>query len=96
MALRPEGKEKTLNKTKKMVLSSLQKEEASQLPAGRIKLKTDGCAKGSPGPPGIGGIARDDQGRWLFGFCGHMAKASSLAAELWAIERRLMLLKVMK
>lgn len=85
----PEGKEQTLNKTKK----TLQKE---QLPAGRIKWKTDGCAKGSPGPPGIGGIARDDQGRWFFSFCGHMAKASSLAATLWAIERRLMLLKVMK
>jgi hypothetical protein len=29
MALRPEGKEKTLNKTNKIVLSSLQKEEAT-------------------------------------------------------------------
>lgn len=96
MALRPEGKEQTLNKTKKIVLSSFPYKKKKQLPAGRIKLKTDGCAKGSPGPPGIGGIARDDQGRWLFGFCGHMAKASSLAAKLWAIERRLMLLKVMK
>lgn len=47
----------------------------------------------NPGPPGIGGIARDDQGRWLFFFFGHMAKASSLAAKLWEIERRLMLLK---
>ncbi|CAL0305000.1 unnamed protein product [Lupinus luteus] len=60
MALRPEGKEKTLTRLRKWSFPPYKKKK--QLPAGRMKLKTDGCAKGSPGPLGIGGIARDDQG----------------------------------
>lgn len=66
-------------KVRKKPLTRLRKwsfppyKKKKQLPAGRIKLKTDGCAKGSPGPPGIGGIARDDQGGY---FIWHMAKKS--------------------
>ncbi|KAK6788228.1 hypothetical protein RDI58_016753 [Solanum bulbocastanum] len=43
----------------------------------------------------FGGVARDDQGRWLGGFYERfgMRATSSLIAELWAIHRGLILAK---
>lgn len=66
--------------------------------AGKIKLNTDGCSKGNPGPSGYGGLFRDERGAWLHGYHGKLEEATSMEAELWAVYRGLtiMLEKGMK
>ncbi|CAL5407188.1 unnamed protein product [Camellia sinensis] len=54
-----------------------------------VKLNTDGCSKGNPGPAGYGGLCRDARGTWIFGFHGHLESATSEEAELWGIYRGL-------
>ena len=58
-----------------------------------IKVNTDGSSLGNPGPAGFGGLARDDQGKWLTGFAGFIGDATILKAELWAVREAMMLIK---
>ncbi|KAM3343232.1 hypothetical protein P3S68_025321 [Capsicum galapagoense] len=64
-------------------------------PTGCIKINTDGSFMLNSGLAGFGGVARDDQGRWLGSFCGRLGfvATSSLTAELWAIHSGLSLAK---
>ncbi|OIT27716.1 putative ribonuclease h protein [Nicotiana attenuata] len=64
-------------------------------PLGFIKINTDGSFMPNSGLAGFGGIARDDKGRWIGGFCGrlNMRATSSLTPELWAIHGGLTLAK---
>ncbi|KAH0776418.1 hypothetical protein KY290_007829 [Solanum tuberosum] len=64
-------------------------------PEGCIKINTDGSFMPNLGLAGFGGVARDDQGRWLGGFYGRlgMKATSSLTTELWAIHGGLILAK---
>lgn len=52
--------------------------------AGDFKINTDGSLdhwqRGS-----FGGLVRDDQGKWIEGFCGNIGCATVIRAELWAI-----------
>lgn len=50
--------------------------------AGKIKLNTDGCARGDPGEGGFGGLFRDETGIWLCGFFGKLETCYSLEAEM--------------
>ncbi|GMP89161.1 hypothetical protein CsSME_00040847 [Camellia sinensis var. sinensis] len=57
--------------------------------AGTIKLNSDGCSKGNPGPAGYGGLFRDERGAWVHGYHGRLEEATSLEAELWGVYRGL-------
>lgn len=50
-----------------------------------MKLNTDGAAKENPGDVSIGGILRDEQGKWLARYYGKIGISTSLVAELWSI-----------
>ncbi|CAN4097147.1 unnamed protein product [Withania somnifera] len=64
-------------------------------PSGFIKINTDGSFMPNSGLAGYGGVARDDQGRWLGGYFGRlgMVATSCLTAELWAIHGGLTIAK---
>ncbi|KAF7842623.1 putative ribonuclease H protein At1g65750 family [Senna tora] len=55
------------------------------------KLNTDGSALGNPGPAGVGGILRNDEGAWVGGFSEYIGVRSNMFAELLAIKKGLML-----
>ncbi|CAL5386690.1 unnamed protein product [Camellia sinensis] len=59
------------------------------LAAGTIKLNSDGCSKGNPGPAGYGGLFKDERGAWVHGYHGRLEEATSLEAELWGVYRGL-------
>ncbi|KAM7503559.1 hypothetical protein LguiB_002463 [Lonicera macranthoides] len=61
--------------------------------AGTVKVNTDGSCLGNPGPAGIGGVARNDQGQWLAGFAGFIGKATILKAEIWPVREAMLLIK---
>lgn len=48
-------------------------------------LNVDGSSLGNPGPAGFGGLARNPDGGWLFGFSGHIGISDVLKAELLGI-----------
>lgn len=50
-----------------------------------IILNVDGSSLGNPGPGGFGGLARNPDGGWLFGFSGHIGLFDVLKAELLGI-----------
>ncbi|KAL3528720.1 hypothetical protein ACH5RR_008042 [Cinchona calisaya] len=52
---------------------------------GWVKLNVDESATGCPDPVGGGGLLRNDQGLWIFGFAMNIGELTSLVAELWAI-----------
>ena len=54
-------------------------------PQGFIKLNVDGSSQGNPGLAGFGGLARSDDGKWIFGFYGSIGFAGNLLPELIAI-----------
>ena len=60
--------------------------------AGTWKFNTDGSSRGNPGPGGIGGILRDDNGVWECGFTGSLDHCSSIFAELSSINYALKLI----
>ena len=51
-------------------------------PEGWIKLNTDGCAAGSMGLAGCGGVVRDSYGEWISRFSRHIGITNSFVAEL--------------
>lgn len=57
--------------------------------SGKIKLNTDGCARGDPGKGGFGGVFRDEAGAWICGFFGQLDSCQSLEAEMWGLYRGL-------
>ena len=56
-----------------------------------MKLNTDGSSSGNSGLTGGGGVIRDWTDRWIVGFSRKIGIATSLIAELWAIQDGLML-----
>lgn len=48
-------------------------------------LNVDGSSLGNPGPTGFGGLVRNPDGSWLFGFSGHVGISDVLKAELLGI-----------
>ncbi|CAI9274397.1 unnamed protein product [Lactuca saligna] len=53
---------------------------------GSYKLNTSGVSSGDQGSSGYGGILRDENGRWIRGFTGHLGTGSMcIEAELLAI-----------
>ncbi|KAL4311976.1 hypothetical protein GQ457_01G025270 [Hibiscus cannabinus] len=52
---------------------------------GWIKLNVDGAMDLRDGSATIGGVIRDDQGNWIFGFSKSVGICSVLTTELWAI-----------
>ncbi|KAL7253939.1 hypothetical protein ACSBR1_008310 [Camellia fascicularis] len=49
--------------------------------AGKIKLNTDGCARGDPSEEGFGRVFRDEEGIWLCGFFSQHESCHSLEDE---------------
>ena len=60
-------------------------------PEGWIKLNSDGCAAGSPGLVGCGGVVRDSHGNWVTGFSRHIGITNSFVAEQWGLRDGLLL-----
>lgn len=54
-------------------------------------LNVDGSSLGNPGPAGFGGLARNPDGGWIFGFSGHIGHSDVLKAELLGISTGLKL-----
>ena len=52
---------------------------------GWFTLNTDGSAKGNPRLTGAGGLVRDQNGRWLNGFCIELGFTPNIVAELWGL-----------
>eukprot|EP00253_Pinus_taeda_P001503 PITA_01503 len=55
-------------------------------PKGFLKLNIDGASKGNPGTADHGGVLRDNNGRIMFIFHGHLGKATNNMVELMAME----------
>ncbi|KAF7844735.1 putative reverse transcriptase [Senna tora] len=53
--------------------------------AGWIKLNIDGSHQGATGNSACGGVARDDNGKWIFGFIKNLGKKNSTVAEMWGV-----------
>ena len=62
-------------------------------PTGRIKVNTDGSFHPQFTMGSIGDLTRDDQGRWIEGFCGRIGYADPLKVEMWAIHHALKLIQ---
>ena len=60
-------------------------------PEGWIKLNTDGCAAGSMGLAGCGGVVRDSYGEWISRFSRHIGITNSFVVELWGLRDGLLL-----
>lgn len=50
-----------------------------------VKLNVDGSFREQDGSMGAGGLFRDSEGRWLFGFHGHRRWGNALIAEAQAL-----------
>jgi ribonuclease HI len=50
-----------------------------------VILNVDGSSLGNPGPSGFGGVLRQDNGNWIFGFAGTVGISTILHVELLAI-----------
>ncbi|KAL4378406.1 hypothetical protein GQ457_02G013150 [Hibiscus cannabinus] len=53
--------------------------------AGWIKINTDGSRNTSTGLTSCGGVGRDSESRWCFGFAKGIGSCSCLEAEFWGI-----------
>lgn len=51
----------------------------------RLRLYTDGAARGNPGPAGLGVVVEDDQGLRLRGLCRYIGTATNNRAEYLAL-----------
>ncbi|KAK9282646.1 hypothetical protein L1049_010865 [Liquidambar formosana] len=50
-----------------------------------VKLNTDGNCYGNPGPVGLGGLFRNDQGGWIMGYAFKVLEADSIEAKMCSI-----------
>lgn len=57
--------------------------------SGWLKLNTDGSIYSNPTSAAMGGLIRDDHGRWVEGFRGRLPECSITFAELWAVRQGL-------
>ncbi|KAL4273675.1 hypothetical protein GQ457_13G010160 [Hibiscus cannabinus] len=55
------------------------------LPHGWVKLNVDASVSSLDHKAGVGGVLRDEFGRWIFVFSRFLGHCDSLVAELWAI-----------
>lgn len=55
-------------------------------PKGFLKFNIDEASKGNTGTAGHGGVLRDEKGKILFIFHGHLGKATNNMAEILAME----------
>ena len=60
-------------------------------PKGWIKLNMDGCASGSTGLAGCGGVMRDSHRELISGFSRHVGTTNSFVAELWGLRDGLLM-----
>jgi ribonuclease HI len=51
----------------------------------RLRLFTDGAARGNPGPAGLGMVIEDDEGMRLWGGCRYVGTATNNRAEYLAL-----------
>lgn len=58
-----------------------------------VKLNTNSTVKGNPCHAGLGGILRDEQGKWLGGYYGKVGISTSLVAEIWSIREAIEIAK---
>ncbi|KAK9994127.1 hypothetical protein SO802_023830 [Lithocarpus litseifolius] len=56
-----------------------------------MKLNTDGSSVDTLGLAGGGGVVRDEQGNWVFGYARKIGSVNSLLAELWTLRDGLFL-----
>lgn len=63
----------------------------SALPPNTVKVNVDGSSLGNPGKAGFGGVIRDQDGRWICGFYGHLGMGTNLFPELQAIKHGFLL-----
>nr|GMC80045.1 LINE-type retrotransposon LIb DNA [Ipomoea batatas] len=59
--------------------------------SGWVKLNTDGAAKKSSGMASAGGLVRDSDGNWLWGFMVNIDITNSFMVELWGLREGLRL-----
>lgn len=59
-----------------------------------INLQSYAIVKGNRGATGIGGLFRDDQGKWMRGFHEKIGNTTNLIAELWNIRTGLQIQQV--
>ncbi|KAF7826680.1 ribonuclease H [Senna tora] len=52
---------------------------------GWIKLNVDGSRHNTTRSSACGGVARDENGNWLFGFAKRLGKRNAIYAEIWGI-----------
>ncbi|GLT67725.1 hypothetical protein SLA2020_400120 [Shorea laevis] len=60
-------------------------------PSGFVKINVDGSTRGTPGESAAGGLCRDSNGDWIFGFTQHLGMGYAIRAELFAIWKGLTL-----
>jgi ribonuclease HI len=53
----------------------------------RLYVYSDGAARGNPGPAGIGGIARDEEGTVMLEVSEYLGNATNNVAEYYALIR---------
>ncbi|KAL4301824.1 hypothetical protein GQ457_10G009460 [Hibiscus cannabinus] len=54
-------------------------------PRGWVKLNVDDAVSPMDSKASVGGVFRDDKGRWLHGFARYIGRCDALFAKLWAI-----------
>ncbi|GLT78653.1 hypothetical protein SLA2020_501810 [Shorea laevis] len=60
-------------------------------PPGYVKINVDGSARGTPGASAAGGVCRDSNGDWCFGFTQQLGMGIAIRAELYALWKGLQL-----
>ncbi|KAL3507583.1 hypothetical protein ACH5RR_032965 [Cinchona calisaya] len=71
-----------------------QNESKSHFPdAGEYKLNISARVNGDPGPAGFGGLVRDGQGVWQYGYMGNIGRSTTIEAHLWSIREGLKIAK---
>ena len=52
---------------------------------GWFRLNSDGSLSGNPGPAGSGGLIRNGEGDWVYGYARKIGITTSFAEELWGL-----------
>lgn len=53
---------------------------------GELSYMQIGAVKGSPSMAAVGGLIRDDTGRWLSGFMHNIRVSTSIGVEFWIVK----------
>lgn len=73
--------------TARQVVKRIRREKPE---AGWYRLKSNGSSTGNPGPVGSGGLIRNEDGDWVYGYARKIGVTTSFAAELWSLRDGLM------